>query len=742
MDRAGDEGVVMTGRQRRYFSGGFIFFLVLLLVLLLIAPLLALPVSSIQPVQDNGIGPDTHLPSLSPVSGDIRIGVLASRGEEIAHMEWDPTADYLSGKLAPYHFTITPLNFQEVMPAVQNRSVSFIVVNPSVYTALEYYGLAQRIATLQVPGDPDPIPVFGGVIFTRSDNSDIRTIEDLKGKRVAAVDPTSLGGWHAAFMEIQEKGLVPERDFAELNFTGTHDAAVLAVINGYADAGTARSTQLERMAKEGRVDRSQIRVINDQSMEYPWYPYRISTRMYPEWPFAAVSGTNITLSKAVSVALLMMDADDPAALAARSAGWAIPQDHSTVHELLRALHLPPYEDYGKPTVEEVVRYFWLTILAILGGIAILASLLVNAWHTKQELTRALMQGQEQERMMKTLISNLPGFVYRCANDRDWTMMFISDGCRQLTGYEPEDFIGNNTLSYNDIIHPDYRDDIWEIWQKKMQMNDYFEGEYPIITRNGETRWVWERGRGIFGDGGTILFLEGFISDITDRKQMDEALRESYQKIRLLTGLTRHDILNQLTSMQLCHDLARESETVEECMTFVDRASAIGKRIEATIGFTREYEAFGITGSGWQQIFLVIESAKTELSPGEVIIENLVPSDLTVYADPIIRKVFTTLLDNAIRHGRTITRIRFSALEESGSMILICEDDGVGIAEEEKARIFQRGYGAHTGIGLFLSREILSITGLEIRETGIPGEGARFEIWVPSGKWRRTGDHHS
>ena len=159
--------------------------------------------------------------------------------------------------------------------------------------------------------------------------------------------------------------------------------------------------------------------------------------------------------------------------------------------------------------------------------------------------------------------------------------------------------------------------------------------------------------------------------------MDEALRESYQKIRLLTGLTRHDILNQLTSMQLCHDLARESETVEECMTFVDRASAIGKRIEATIGFTREYEAFGITGSGWQQIFLVIESAKTELSPGEVIIENLVPSDLTVYADPIIRKVFTTLLDNAIRHGRTITRIRFSALEESGSMILICEDDGSG-----------------------------------------------------------------
>lgn len=212
--------------------------------------------------------------------------------------------------------------------------------------------------------------------------------------------------------------------------------------------------------------------------------------------------------------------------------------------------MPPYEDYGKPTVEEVVRQFWATILGIVVGIAVLSFLLLNTWHTKQELSKALLQGQEQKRVMETLISNLPGFVYRCANDKDWTMIYISDGCRELTGYEPEDLTGNKTLSYNDIIHPDYREKIWDIWQEKLRNSDYFEGEYPIITRTGETRWVWERGRGVFTEDGVLLFLEGFISDITDRKQVDEALRESYQKIRLLTGLTRHDILNQLTSMQL------------------------------------------------------------------------------------------------------------------------------------------------------------------------------------------------
>lgn len=730
---------MITGKRRLIFAGGSVF----LLTFLIFSGLLAMPVISTQPVvSDFPNGSDSDLPSSSMVSHDVFVGVLANRGPEIAHMEWDPTADYLTEHLAPFHFTIIPLDFQEITPAVQNRNVSFIVANPSVYTALEYHGLAQRIATLQVPGDPDPLPVFGGVIFTRSDRTDIQTLEDLKGKRFSAVDSTSLGGWHAAFLELKEGGIDPERDFAELNFTGTHDAAVLAVLSGYADAGTARSTQLERMAKEGRIDLAGIRVINDQSSAFPFYPYRISTRMYPEWPFAAVSGTDLTLSKDVSVALLMMDEDDPAAQAVRGAGWAIPQDHSTVHELLRALQLPPYEDYGKPTVEEVVRQFWATILGIVVGIAVLSFLLLNTWHTKQELSKALLQGQEQKRVMETLISNLPGFVYRCANDKDWTMIYISDGCRELTGYEPEDLTGNKTLSYNDIIHPDYREKIWDIWQEKLRNSDYFEGEYPIITRTGETRWVWERGRGVFTEDGVLLFLEGFISDITDRKQVDEALRESYQKIRLLTGLTRHDILNQLTSMQLCHDLALDSEDTDECITFVNRACAIGKRIEATIGFTREYEAFGISGSGWQQVFQVIESAKTELSPGEVIIENLVPSDLNIYADPIIRKVFTTLLENAIRHGRTITRIRFSAKEEGGCITILCEDDGVGIAEEEKASIFQRGYGAHTGIGLFLSREILSITGLEIRETGIPGEGARFEIMVPSGKWRRKGDLHS
>ncbi len=326
----------------------------------------------------------------------IRIGVLANRGYDIAMQEWVPTAEYLSKELAPAQFIIVPLDFNETTESVREKNVSFICANPSVYTYLEYYGLAQRIATLQVPGDPDPQAVFGGVIFTRSDRDNINKLSDLQGKRFAAVDPTSLGGWHAAWAELLKAGIQPDRDLSSLNFTKTHDAAVMAVLSGAADAGTVRSTQIERMAKEGKINLSDIKVLNNQKDIFPNYPYLLSTPLYPEWPFASVTGTDHFLSKEVSIALLMMDQNDPAAKVVRGAGWAVPQDHTTVHELLRHLNLPPYETYGKPTLEQVINQYWQSILAIIVGIIILSILLLYTLRTKEHLKTALTQVRESE----------------------------------------------------------------------------------------------------------------------------------------------------------------------------------------------------------------------------------------------------------------------------------------------------------------------------------------------------------
>lgn len=336
----------------------------------------------------------------------IRIGVLANRGEAIAHEEWDPTVAYLNRTLAPARFVIIPLDFNATPTAVKRHDVSFIAANPSLYTYLEYFGLAQRIATLQVPGDPDPQAVFGGVIITRADRDEISSLRDIRGKRFAAVDPNSLGGWHAAWAVLLTEGIRPEEDLASLDFLATHDAVVMAVLSGAADAGTIRSSQLERMEKEGLIHRSDIRILHDQKERYPAYPYLLSTDLYPEWPFAMVTGTDHALSRDVAVALLMMDANDPAAVAVHGAGWAVPQDHTRVHELLRQLQFPPYETYGKPTIREVINQYWQTILGIIAGILILSFLLAYTWRTKRTLSHALIRITESEAALRRSAAEL------------------------------------------------------------------------------------------------------------------------------------------------------------------------------------------------------------------------------------------------------------------------------------------------------------------------------------------------
>ncbi|MEP0860337.1 MAG: PAS domain S-box protein [Ignavibacterium sp.] len=140
---------------------------------------------------------------------------------------------------------------------------------------------------------------------------------------------------------------------------------------------------------------------------------------------------------------------------------------------------------------------------------------------------------EREREYSSLISNLPGFVYRCANDKDWTMYSISNGCEAITGYTSEEFLFNKKISFNDIIHPDYQTKLHLIWEDVLQNRSTFEFEYPIITKTGEQKWVWERGYGVFSENGELLFLEGFITDVTERKIVSEKLKHSEQKYRLV-----------------------------------------------------------------------------------------------------------------------------------------------------------------------------------------------------------------
>jgi len=152
-----------------------------------------------------------------------------------------------------------------------------------------------------------------------------------------------------------------------------------------------------------------------------------------------------------------------------------------------------------------------------------------------EFAQAAKALQESERSKAVLLHNLPGMAYRCLYDRNYTMIFVSEGCYDLTGYNPEQLLKNRAISYNELICTEYRGTVWKLWEKAVALKKGCQLEYPIITAAGDKKWVWEQGQGVYDDTGNVLAIEGFIQDITLRKQKEEeAVYLNYHDV--LTGL--------------------------------------------------------------------------------------------------------------------------------------------------------------------------------------------------------------
>ncbi len=298
-------------------------------------------------------------PAIVVADDSVRIGILASRGKDRALAEWLPTTEYLAGEIPNRNFSIVPLDFNEIDKAVATGKVDFFLANSGVYVDFEARYGAGRIATMRKRNGGRGNTFFSGVIFTRVDREDINKIADLEGKRFAAVSQSSLGGYLAAWREMQAQGVTPERH-TQLSFLNTHDATVRAVLDGVADAGTARSDTLEQMHKEGAIDLNKLKIINP--MHHENFGYLSSTRLYPEWPFAKLADTSESLSLEVASALMLMTSDSPAAQAAGIAGWTVAYNYRTVHDLLRELRLSPYEDVGRISFEDFLRHYWHWLL--------------------------------------------------------------------------------------------------------------------------------------------------------------------------------------------------------------------------------------------------------------------------------------------------------------------------------------------------------------------------------------------
>lgn len=323
---------------------------------------------------------------------------------------------------------------------------------------------------------------------------------------------------------------------------------------------------------------------------------------------------------------------------------------------------------------------------------------------------------------------------------------VDSGWARIIGYEVEELGDSIDDIFISRIHPKDRAGVQAFISRLDDgTTPSARAEFRMWHRDG--RWVWVRSvcRVVaYDDAGMPERVAGMHMDITPEHEVLEALAEAKKKIQLLSSVTRHDILNQVSVILMCDELVRGNTgrgplPPEKADHYWDMMNAAAHTIERVISFTRDYDALGMEPPRWQRLATVVRNAEILLH-GSGLPVTLTCGELEVFADPLFEKVLYNLLENVRRHadGAGGVEIAFHGYGDEGG-VLTLSDDGVGVPAELKERIFDRGYGSNTGLGLFLCREMLEITGIRITECGNPGEGALFRMVFPAHHIRRNSD---
>jgi PAS domain S-box-containing protein len=342
--------------------------------------------------------------------------------------------------------------------------------------------------------------------------------------------------------------------------------------------------------------------------------------------------------------------------------------------------------------------------------------------------RELRQSEEKYRM---IIENMQDMFYR--TDMQGRITMISPAGVKLAGYNsPEELIGLNARDM--YVEPGDRDRLLALVAEKGEVSGY---PLRLRRRDGAIRLVTTSSHFYRDTDGTVQGMEGIIHDITELRQAEDGLLLANRKLNLLSSITRHDIRNQLMALKTYLQLNEDAiDKPAELADYFIKEMKIADNIERQITFTRDYEDLGVNAPSWQNVDSVVRSAMAGVHLG-ILRVTVDTSGIEVNADALFEKVFYNLFDNALRYGGSgLSAIRISSREgPGGSLVISFEDNGAGIEAGDKAHLFAKGFGKNTGLGLFLSSEILSITGITIAENGIPGQGARFEMTVPKECYR-------
>lgn len=368
----------------------------------------------------------------------------------------------------------------------------------------------------------------------------------------------------------------------------------------------------------------------------------------------------------------------------------------------------------------------------------------------QEIQLAKNALEISQKTYSNLLSNLNGMVYRCKNDKNWTMEFVSKGALELTGYPPEDIEQNSKVSYNEIIHPDDRGQVWNKVQSALAQDKPYILNYRITTANGTVKWVFEQGRGVFSSEGELEALEGFITDVTKQIEAEQNFKASQSKLLhmekltalgKLTGSIAHEFNNPLQGIKNVMEIIEDSNLSNEEIKLVKLGS---KECDRMAGMIRGLRSFykpstgrvsrvDLNSSVKEVLALQIKSLRIkgiEVKP--VLFEGL--PKIEVVEDQI-KQVLLNLIQNASDSiSKGDGQVTLSTKYQGSNVMVMVQDTGVGISKDEIKSIFEPFYTTKgvkgTGLGLSISYGIIKDHGGNIQVESEVGKGSTFTISLP------------
>ena len=375
--------------------------------------------------------------------------------------------------------------------------------------------------------------------------------------------------------------------------------------------------------------------------------------------------------------------------------------------------------------------------------------------TERKLTELALR--ESERKMSTLISNLPGIAYRSRDDRSRTMEFISDGCGELTGYSPYDLSFNRVVAYSDLILPEDREMVRGTVQESIAENRPYQMMYRLRAADGHVRWVWEKGEAVRSAAGAVEALEGFITDITEKKELEEQFlrAQRLESIGTLASGIAHDLNNVLAPITMSIAMLRGKMADASGLRWLNTIDASAER---AAGIVRQVLSFGRGVAGErvpiQPRHIVNEIVKIvrETFPRSLAITAAVPKDLwAINADPTqLHQVLLNLAVNArdaMQEGGTLSiaaenvvldehyaRLHIDA-KPGRWVALAVTDTGTGIPREILDKIFDPFFttkppGKGTGLGLSTVQSIVRGHGGFMNVYTEEGRGTTFRVYLP------------